>query len=60
MARALAGALDHFAIEPKTRADEDKIRRLHFTILEEDAALRFMRDPQTKEFLLGGLRPTAH
>src|SRR6266436_4587720 len=43
-----------FAIEPKTRADEDKIGVSIHKILEEDAALRFMRDPQTKEFLLAG------
>jgi elongation factor G len=43
-----------FAIEPKTRADEDKIGVSIHKILEEDPALRFMRDPQTKEFLLAG------
>src|SRR5450631_1984430 len=43
-----------FAIEPKTRADEDKIGVSINKILEEDAALHFSRDPQTKEFLLSG------
>ena len=43
-----------FAIEPKTRADEDKIGQAIHKILEEDTALRFGRDPQTKEFLLSG------
>jgi len=43
-----------FAIEPKTRADEDKIGVSIHKIIEEDPALRFMRDPQTKEFLLAG------
>ncbi|HYA96451.1 MAG TPA: elongation factor G [Methylomirabilota bacterium] len=43
-----------FAIEPKTRADEDRIGVAIHKILEEDAALRFSRDPQTKEFLLAG------
>ncbi len=43
-----------FAIEPKTRADEDKIGVAIHKIMEEDAALRFSRDPQTKEFLLAG------
>jgi elongation factor G len=43
-----------FAIEPKTRADEDKIGQAIHKILEEDLALRFSRDPQTKEFLLAG------
>ena len=43
-----------FAIEPKTRADEDRIGQAIHKILEEDLALRFGRDPQTKEFLLSG------
>jgi elongation factor G len=43
-----------FAIEPKTRADEDRIGQGIHKILEEDLALRFSRDPQTKEFLLAG------
>ena len=43
-----------FAIEPKTRADEDRIGQAIHKILEEDPALRFSRDPQTKEFLLAG------
>jgi elongation factor G len=43
-----------FAIEPKTRADEDRIGQGIHKILEEDLSLRFSRDPQTKEFLLAG------
>jgi elongation factor G len=43
-----------FAIEPKSRADEDKIGVAIHKIMEEDPALRFSRDPQTKEFLLAG------
>jgi elongation factor G len=43
-----------FAIEPKSRADEDKIGTAIHKLLEEDASLRFSRDPQTKEFLLAG------
>jgi elongation factor G len=43
-----------FAVEPKTRADEDRIGVAIHRILEEDLALRFSRDPQTKEFLLSG------
>jgi elongation factor G len=43
-----------FAIEPKTRADEDRIGQAIHRILEEDPSLRFSRDPQTKEFLLSG------
>ncbi len=43
-----------FAVEPKTRADEDKIGVGIHKIMEEDCALRFIRDPQTKDFLLAG------
>ncbi len=43
-----------FAIEPKSRADEDKIGTAIHKLLEEDLALRFSRDQQTKEFLLAG------
>jgi elongation factor G len=43
-----------FAVEPKTRADEDRIGVAIHKILEEDLALRFSRDAQTKEFLLSG------
>jgi elongation factor G len=43
-----------FAIEPKSRGDEDKLSTAVHRILEEDLMLRFSRDPQTKEFLLSG------
>jgi elongation factor G len=43
-----------FAVEPKSRADEDKIGTAIHKIIEEDPSLRFFRDPQTKEFLLAG------
>ena len=43
-----------FAIEPKSRSDEDKLSQAIHKMLEEDLALRFDRDPQTKEFLLSG------
>ena len=43
-----------FAIEPKSRADEDKISVALHKILEEDPSLHFDRDPQTKEFILSG------
>src|ERR1700675_10 len=43
-----------FAVEPKTRADEDRIGVAIHKILEEDFGLRFGRDPQTKELLLSG------
>ena len=43
-----------FAIEPKSRQDEEKISVALHKILEEDPALHFTRDSQTKEFLLSG------
>ncbi|MBV9504571.1 MAG: elongation factor G [Acidobacteriia bacterium] len=43
-----------FAIEAKSRSDEDRMGNAVHRILEEDQALRFYRDPQTREFLLAG------
>jgi elongation factor G len=43
-----------FAIEPKSRGDEDKLSTAIHKMLEEDLLLRFSRDAQTKEFLLSG------
>ncbi len=43
-----------FAIEPKSRGDEDKLSTAIHRMLEEDLLLRFSRDAQTKEFLLSG------
>jgi len=43
-----------FAIEPKSRADEDKLGVGIHKLMEEDAMLRFFRDAQTKEFLIAG------
>ena len=43
-----------FAIEPKSRADEEKISVALHKILEEDPSLHFERDAQTKEFILSG------
>ena len=43
-----------YAIQPKTRQDEDRLSVAIHKILEEDPSLNFYRDPQTKEFLLAG------
>ncbi|HEX8118755.1 MAG TPA: elongation factor G, partial [Pyrinomonadaceae bacterium] len=43
-----------FAIEPKSRQDEEKISVALHKILEEDPSLHFSRDAQTKEFILSG------
>jgi elongation factor G len=44
----------NFAIEPKSRADEDKLSGAISKILEEDSQLRYHRNDETKEFELGG------
>ena len=43
-----------YAIEPKSRADEDKLAPALHKLMEEDLQLRFYRDPQTNDFLLAG------
>jgi elongation factor G len=43
-----------YAIEPKSRGDEDKISTSMHRLEEEDPAIRYSRDPQTKELLLSG------
>jgi elongation factor G len=43
-----------FAIEPKSRGDEDKISQAIHKLMDEDLGLGYMREPQTKEFLLSG------
>ena len=43
-----------YAIEPKTRADEDKLAPAVHKLMEEDLMVRFYRDDATHEFLLAG------
>jgi elongation factor G len=43
-----------YAIEPKTRADEDKLAAALHKIMEEDQLVRFFRDAETHEFLVAG------
>ena len=43
-----------FAIEPKSRNDEDKLSNGLHKLMEEDPMVRFFRDAQTKEFLIAG------
>jgi len=43
-----------FAVEPKSRGDEEKMTAAISKLTEEDATLKTSRDPQTKEFLLSG------
>jgi len=43
-----------YAIEPKSRGDEDKISTSMHRLEEEDPTIRYARDPQTHELLLAG------
>ncbi len=43
-----------YAIEPKSRGDEDKISTAMHRLEEEDASIKYRRDPQTHELLLAG------
>jgi elongation factor G len=47
-------AVISYAIEPKSRADEDKISTSLHRLQEEDPTLSYQRDAQTKELLLSG------
>ncbi|MDI9570276.1 MAG: elongation factor G [Pseudomonadota bacterium] len=44
-----------FAIEPKSRGDEDKIVSSINRLIEEDPTMRFHRDDQTKEMIISGM-----
>jgi elongation factor G len=43
-----------YAIEPKSRGDEDKISTSMHRLEEEDGTIRYARDQQTNELLLAG------
>jgi elongation factor G len=43
-----------FALEAKAKGDEDKLANALGRIMEEDPAIKFGRDEQTKEFLISG------
>ena len=43
-----------YAIEPKSRADEDKLAPALHKLMEDDPMVRFFRDTQTNEFLVAG------
>lgn len=51
---AFPEAVLSYAIEPKSRGDEDKISSSMHRLEEEDGAIRYARDPQTHELLLSG------
>lgn len=43
-----------YAMEPKSRGDEDKISTAMHRLMEEDPSIGYSRDPQTHELLLSG------
>jgi elongation factor G len=43
-----------YAIEPKSRGDEDKLAPALHKLMEDDPMVKFYRDPQTNEFLVSG------
>ncbi len=47
-------AVISFAIEPKSKGDDDKLSVAIHRIMEEDPSIRFHREEQTHEFLLSG------
>jgi elongation factor G len=47
-----------FAIQPKSRADEEKISTALHRLAEEDPGMRYGRDPLTHELLLSGAGDT--
>jgi len=44
-----------YAIEPKTKADEDKIHSALHRMIEEEPTLESHRDDKTKEFIISGM-----
>jgi len=50
-----ADPLISYAIEPKSKGDEEKVSTSLNKILEEDITLRFQRDEETKEMILSGM-----
>ncbi len=44
-----------FALEPKSRADEDKVPQGLHRMMEEDPSVEMHRDPQTRDFILSGM-----
>lgn len=51
---AMPQAVMSYAIQPKTRNDEDKLMSSLARIREEDPTIQFRRDEETNEFLLSG------
>ncbi|MEN6623332.1 MAG: elongation factor G [Smithella sp.] len=52
---AIPNPIMSFAIEPKTRGDEDKIASSIHRLTEEDPTIVFSRNVETKEMILSGM-----
>jgi elongation factor G len=52
---SFAEPLISYAIEPKSKGDEEKVSTGLHKILDEDPALRFHRDEEAKEMILSGM-----
>ncbi|MBF0457593.1 MAG: elongation factor G [Nitrospirae bacterium] len=44
-----------YAIEPKTKGDEEKVSTGLHRILDEDPTIKFHRDPETNEMIISGM-----
>lgn len=53
--RPLPPAIIAYAIEPKTREDEDKVMGSLQRLMEEDPMLRLHRDEQTRDIIIEGM-----
>jgi elongation factor G len=51
----LARPILSFALEPKSKADVDKVSLGLHKLVEEDPSLEFVRNPETKEMILSGM-----
>jgi elongation factor G len=52
---SLPPAIISYAVEPKTREDEDKVLSSLQRLMEEDPALHLHRDEQTREIIIEGM-----
>lgn len=44
-----------YSLKPKTKGDEDKLNASLARLMEEDLGIKYVRDEQTKEFILSGM-----
>jgi len=51
----LINPIVHYAVEPKTKGDEEKIHSSLNRLIDEDQTLSIRRDPQTGETILSGV-----